>query len=484
MAVLTTWVASQKLASEAHARAHLSPPFDAAGMQLILGVLRLNKYQEYQWKAILATRVVAQRKTKEIATLSLKEWTAEKCLRKLKSFDQSLWVGGGAQQEGGEKAHEQLGDGKQQHSENDGLQSTRNLEHVFLGGSESSHIPRKTQTPGGFNKLDDFDWGEADEAEEEENISGSEDVLHQNLRRSSFSSSTYPLTLSLRPGTAQDEDGEINYEDLAEIVMREPRLGRWIIRSKDIQAAQDASLERLKLERCTYANEFDRLTALVKQRDEDLRLVRNELQKDARVMNGVADALASMSSEYNAPLPLFCNVLILTLTNRLKDRDIEDSVRELVAQLAQLPPLVETVEQLRSENEVLQETNMTQAASLLDLHQKYSRAAQNADLDMRSTQLQEQQQQLLELSGDLLGCAKNIARLARTWWGEVWGKGTNVLEAIVKLQGYYNNPFSAVFASYVGGEAHTASSSHAQDLQKEQMERLIQVTRGTSCHLP
>jgi hypothetical protein len=73
------------------------------------------------------------------------------------------------------------------------------------------------------------------------------------------------------------------------------------------------------------------------------------------------------------------------------------------------------VEQLQSANAGLQETNRIQATTRLDLRQKYSDAAQNADL-------QEKQQQLLELSSDLMVNAKNIARSARTWWNEVWGK--------------------------------------------------------------
>jgi hypothetical protein len=72
--------------------------------------------------------------------------------------------------------------------------------------------------------------------------------------------------------------------------------------------------------------------------------------------------------------------------------------------------------------------------------------------------------------------AKNIARSARTWWDEVWGKGTKVLEAIMELQGYYNNPHSSIFASSMGGQCSNAQ----QDLQREHIEHLVRVTRGTS----
>lgn len=157
--------------------------------------------------------------------------------------------------------------------------------------------------------------------------------------------------------------------------------------------------------------------------------------------------------------PVLGDVLKLTLANRSSDRDIEHEVRELMNQ----------VEQLQSANAGLQETNRIQATTLLDLRQKYSDAAQNADL-------QEKQQQLLELSSDLMVNAKNIARSARTWWNEVWGKGTKVLEAIMELQGYYNNPHSAIFASSMGGQCSNAQ----QDLQREHIEHLVRVARGTS----
>jgi hypothetical protein len=163
IAVLTAWVASQQLASPVHARVHLSPPLNTTGMQLILDVLRLNKYPEEQWKAILATRVVAKRKTSDNATLSLQEWTMEKCLKQLKSLDQSFWV----PQERGEGSCGQLGDDEQQQQGDEGLQTALNHDHVSLLGEETRRIPRKTQTPGSFH---DFDWGESDESEEEEDL--------------------------------------------------------------------------------------------------------------------------------------------------------------------------------------------------------------------------------------------------------------------------------------------------------------------------
>jgi hypothetical protein len=51
---------------------------------------------------------VAQRETNNNATLSLQEWTVEKCLKKLKRLDKSFWV----PQERGEGAFVQSGDGE------------------------------------------------------------------------------------------------------------------------------------------------------------------------------------------------------------------------------------------------------------------------------------------------------------------------------------------------------------------------------------
>jgi hypothetical protein len=96
---------------------------------------------------------VAQRKTNDNATLSLQEWTVEKCLKKLKSLDKSFWV----PQEMGEGAFVQPGDGEQQQQGNDGLQSALIHDHVFPRGEETRRTPRKTQTPGSFHDFDDFD---------------------------------------------------------------------------------------------------------------------------------------------------------------------------------------------------------------------------------------------------------------------------------------------------------------------------------------
>ena len=125
------------------------------------------------------------------------------------------------------------------------------------------------------------------------------------------------------------------------------------------------------------------------------------------------------------------------------------------------------VEQLQSANAGPQETNSTQAVTLLDHGQKYSDAAHIADL-------QEQQQLLLELSSNFLARAKNIARSARTWWDEAWGKERYVLEVIMELQDYFNNPHSAIFASSKGGQY----SITQQDLHREHVKHLVRVTRG------
>lgn len=122
-----------------------------------------------------------------------------------------------------------------------------------------------------------------------------------------------------------------------------------------------------------------------------------QVQHIASTKDGIANTLASITAEYDTAQIVLDDVSKLTLANRSSDREIENEVRELVGQVGQL----------RGANAGLQQAGRIQAATLLDLRRGYSGAVQNADL-------QEQQQQLLELSSNLLASSKSIARSART----------------------------------------------------------------------
>jgi hypothetical protein len=148
--------------------------------------------------------------------------------------------------------------------------------------------------------------------------------------------------------------------------------------SENFQAAQVATIEQLKIKNENQACEIRHLNALLHHHEQDLSRARRQAQQDASSKDGIANALANMTAEYDTAQTVLGDVLKLTIANRSSDRDIEHGVRELMNQ----------VEQLQSANAGLQEKNRIQAATLLDLRQKSSDAAQNADL-------QEKQQRLL-----------------------------------------------------------------------------------------
>jgi hypothetical protein len=139
---------------------------------------------------------------------------------------------------------------------------------------------------------------------------------------------------------------------------------------------------------------------------------------------------------------------------------------------------VQTIDELREANKELQRVNKTQATAL---------DAQDADADTdpdTDLELDHVRQQLLDLSLEVSDRARIVTHAAGTWWKEVWGKGTKVLDAIVKLQGHYNNPYSAaIAATFASGEqcqSHEAAdaSDSAHDLQKREIEQLDQAARG------
>jgi hypothetical protein len=436
---------------------------------LILDLLRLEQYGSEEREGILETEVVVRRKVnKGGASLSLRKWTAEKCLRKLGSLDVRFW----AQHEGGGEALQVVGD--------DELQQDPG--HVYLEGREGN--AKRTKTPGRFDEFDDFDWGESDDSADEEDISRDGDVLDQDQeqtltrRRSSFSLHANISTLD----AAQDDDNKIDYKAISDTVQRDPGLTRWVLQLQTANEAQKGALADLKERTSLQETEISRLTLLVQERDTELRLVRAGFAKQIAAMNEGADALANMSAEYDKTLLLSNDLLMLTLANRSRDRDTEENVRELKDQLKRA---VQMVDELREANKGLQRVNKTQAAAL---------AAQNADsdtdtdtdldLDLGYVQLANLQTQLLDLSLEVSDRTRTVTHAAGTWWDEVWGKGTKVLDAIVKLEGYYNNPYSAaIAATFASGEqcqSHEAAdaSDSAHDLQKREMEQLDQAARG------
>jgi hypothetical protein len=61
------------------------------------------------------------------------------------------------------------------------------------------------------------------------------------------------------------------------------------------------------------------------------------------------------------------------------------------------------------------------------------------------------QPQLLKWLRDLGGHCETIVSAAGEWWGEVSGKGRQVMEAVGALQRYRNTPSSPLFAALAGG---------------------------------
>lgn len=477
LAVLTTWLSANQLTSESAARLHFFPVCSAAGTEFILDLLRLEQYGAEEREGILETEVVVRRKVnKEGASLSLRKWTAEKCLRKLGSLDVRFW----AQYEGGGETLQVVGD--------DELQ--QDLGHVYLEGREGN--ARRTKTPGRFDEFDDFDWGESDESVDEEDISRDGDVRDQDQeqilsgRRTSFS---HHANASILDAAQDDDDNKIDCDAISDIVQREPVLTRWVLELQAASRAQKEALSHLKEQTSTQTAEVSRLNLLVQERDAELRLVRAGLAKQTAALNHGADALANMSAEYDKTQLLSNDMLMLTLANRSRDRDDEENVRELIDQLKRVS---QTVDELREANKGLKRVNKTQAAAL-DAQNADADTDPDTDLELGHVQLanlQTQQQQLLDLSLEVSDRARIVTHAAGTWWDEVWGKGTKVLDAIVKLQGHYNNPFSATFAAtFAGGgqfQTHEAAdaSDSTHDLQKREMENLVQATRGETFFPP
>jgi hypothetical protein len=437
---------------------------------LILDLLRLEQYGSEEREGILETEVVVRRKVnKEGASLSLRKWTAEKCLRKLGSLDVRFW----ALHEGGVEALQVVGD--------DELQQDPG--HVHLEGREGN--AKRTKTPGRFDEFDDFDWGESDESADEENISRDGDVLDQDQhqkqtltgRRTSISLHANASTLD---AAQADDDNKIDYKAISDTVQRDPGLTRWVLQLQAANEAQKGALADLKERTSLQETEISRLTLLVQERDTELRLVRAGFAKQIAAMNEGADALANMSAEYDKTLLLSNDVLKLTLANRSRDRDIEENVREVMDQLKRA---MQMVNELREANEGLQKVNKSQAAAL-DVQNADADTDTDLDLDLGHVQLANLQTQLLDLSLEVSDRTRTVTHAAGTWWDEVWGKGTKVLDAIVKLEGYYNNPYSAaIAATFASGEqcqSHEAAdaSDSAHDLQKREMEQLDQAARG------
>ena len=251
MSVLGAWISSRRLNSAAEACERLQLFLGEAERQLVIDVLSLQQWPEVQWQAMLSVSVKVQRQAHTAGMMNLEEWTAEKCIRKLRKLDQSFWVKDSTQRDD-EKVH-------------DPDSFTDSSNYSGMEESEANRALRITRTPGRFNEWDDIDWSESEESEEEE-ISESESQPND--------------------GSVQDEDESYEEEEsdleaevkkLAPLIDQTPGLKDWL------KSAQ-SNIKQLEKETSEQATKIQVLTDGLKEHEGKLKIAHKEQKTTAKLL--------------------------------------------------------------------------------------------------------------------------------------------------------------------------------------------------------
>jgi hypothetical protein len=167
--ILGNWVARNKFASADNARIHLGSPRTATGDELLQEVLHLSqKFTRAELRNHLETHVRADRKSGFGAdrTITLADWTAEKCTRRLMSLgqDNGLWSAGCLAHDVPE---DKIGVGQprvdlqQDHVREEVDMFANELSPDLLRGEsqEAPLTPRRGHIPGAF---DEYVWSDTE----------------------------------------------------------------------------------------------------------------------------------------------------------------------------------------------------------------------------------------------------------------------------------------------------------------------------------
>ena len=312
MSVLAAWISSRRLNSEAEACKRLQLfPLDDADRQLLIDVLCLQQWPELKWQAMLSASVKVQRQAHTAGMMNLEEWTAEKCIRKLRKLDQSFWVKDSTQQDG-----EQLLDRDifPDASNSSGMEE-----------SEANRSLRMTRTPGGFNEWDDIDWSDTEESEEEE-VSESESQPNEGSIQDED-----------EPYEEENSDLEAEVKKLAPLIDQTPGLKDWLKSAqRNIkQLENENSKQATKIQVLTdglkeherklkIAHEEQKTTAkLLEQREKELKIVHEEQKTNRKLLEQNYKELTAVRDQQNT-------------TNQQADLELHQRQKDLDARLAEL----------------------------------------------------------------------------------------------------------------------------------------------------
>jgi hypothetical protein len=309
MSVLAAWISSRRLNSEAEACKRLQLfPLNDADQQLLNDVLCLQQWPVVQRQAMLSASVKVQRQAQTAGMMNLEEWTAEKCIRKLRKLDQSFWLKDGTQR-----------DDEQSHDP-DTFTDSSNCSG--MGESEANHALRMTRTPGRFNEWDDIDWSESEESEEEE-ISESESQPNE--------------------GSIQDEDEsyesdlEAEVKKFAPLIDQTPGLKDWL------KSAQ-SNIKQLEKENFEQATKIQILTDGLKEHERKLEIAHKEQKTTTKLLEQREKELRIVHEEQKTNRKLLeQNYKELTvvrdqqsITNKQADLELHQRQKNLDVRLAEL----------------------------------------------------------------------------------------------------------------------------------------------------
>jgi hypothetical protein len=312
MSVLAAWISSRRLNSEAEACKRLQLfPLNDADRQLLIDVLCLQQWPEVQWQAMLTASVKVQRQAHTAGMMNLEEWTAEKCIRKLRKLDKSFWVKNSTQQD-----DKQLDD-------RDALLDAPNSSGMEESGA--NRALRMTRTPGRFNQWDDIDWSESEDSEEEE----------------IFESESQPNEGSIQdedePYEEENSDLEAEVKKLAPLIDQTPGLKDWL------KSAQ-RNIKQLEKENSEQATKIQVLTDGLKEHERKLKIAHEEQKTTAKHLEQREKELKIVHEEQRTNRKLLeQNYKELTAvrdqqntTNQQADLELHQRQKDLDARLAEL----------------------------------------------------------------------------------------------------------------------------------------------------
>jgi hypothetical protein len=385
----------------------------------------------------LETLVKAARKARGADTgwITLREWAAEKCLRKLagKGFEDcaKIWTAGNAAvddvqgevvAEGAQKQDIESSNGnKFNYSPPLRLYTPNQRPDVSVNLSRSSSTPTRSQKiPGAF---DEYLWSE----DEEESIDDQADdrSLYQSI-------DTFSQTAVEVPEVGAHEEEEIasDEEHVIKLCVEDPALRRWVERGTSYRKDQDKEVDQYVAQVSELRAEIARLRPLVQSQAQDLTRQHIEMEN-------------------------------LRSANKQADLRVNQQREELI----QYQKLLESSEQANQRQ--LKESTWGRARieNLRDSHD-----------DLR--------QELLRLIPTIIFQANTVADYAKIWWSEISGKCEQVMKTILHLQQYHLSNLPEDGEVMFDVVAITKSEPGQAQVQTEQVKDQVNGLRKASDGMP